>query len=289
MEPLIRDIADTARWVAIFRAEETERPDAIFHDPFARRLAGERGEQIAHAIEFSTKNSWSFVARTFLFDEFIHQHVKLGFDTIINLAAGLDTRPYRMDLPSSLQWIEIDFAGIIHYKEAILAGEKPRCHLQRISLDLSGRNTRLELFKQLGNKAKKALIVSEGLIAYLDENETGELAADLSLQQSFQRWVFDLMSPGLLAMAQKEMGSFLKEANAPLKFAPDAGEGFFEPYGWKAMESRSKLKTAAILKRLSDEMMVYAAYPEPEGPKGVFPWSGVCLFENFAAAGYSEL
>src|SRR5450432_2434646 len=69
MEPLVNTIADTALWVAIFRADESERPDAVFHDPFARHLAGKRGEMIADKIEFSRTNSWSFVARTFLFDE----------------------------------------------------------------------------------------------------------------------------------------------------------------------------------------------------------------------------
>lgn len=280
MEPLIRNIADTARWVAIFRAEESERPDAIFHDPYARLLAGERGEKIANAITFSQKNSWSFVARTFLFDEFIKQHVEAGFDMVVNLAAGLDTRPYRMNLPASLKWIEVDLPEMISYKETILAGEKPNCLLQKVQMDLTDRKARLELFRQSGNKSDKALIVAEGLIGYLDEEEAGALAQDLSGQHSFKRLVFDMMSPGLLTMAQKEMGSFLKEANAPLKFVPEEGEGFFLRYGWKSFESKSKLKTAAILKRLSDEMMVYAAYPEPEGPKGSFPWSGVCLFEN---------
>src|SRR6266550_8482530 len=108
MKPLVENISDTARWVAVFRAEESERADAVFHDPYARRLAGEKGEQIANAMEFSRKNSWSFVARTFLFDEFIKQHIEQGFDTIINLAAGLDTRPYRMNLPASLKWVEVD-------------------------------------------------------------------------------------------------------------------------------------------------------------------------------------
>ena len=51
-EPLIRDISDTARWMAVYRARESERPDAVFTDPFARRLAGERGEQIANAMPF---------------------------------------------------------------------------------------------------------------------------------------------------------------------------------------------------------------------------------------------
>ena len=280
-ESLIQNISDTAKWVAVFRAEESERPDAIFHDPYARRLAGERGEQIANAMEFSRQNSWSFVARTFLFDEFIKQHVGQGFDMVVNLAAGLDTRPYRMDLPSSLNWIEVDLPGIMNYKQTILAGEKPNCRLRSIQLDLSDREKRVELFEQLNNECKKALIVSEGLIAYLDEDEVGALAKDLSDQKNFKRWVLDLMSPGLFATLQKETGfQLLKESNVPLKFAPEEGEGFFLRYGWKHLESKSKLKTAAMLKRLNDEMMTYASYPEPEGPKGQFPWSGDCLFEN---------
>ena len=109
MNQLVENISDTARWVAIFRAEESERPDAVFHDPFARSLAGEKGEQIANAIEFSRKNSWSFVARTYLIDEFVIQHVEQGYDMIVNLAAGLDARAYRMQLPKNLR----DIHGIL--------------------------------------------------------------------------------------------------------------------------------------------------------------------------------
>src|SRR6478736_3756609 len=125
MGPLIRNISDTAKWVAIFRADESERPDAVFHDPFARRLAGKQGEEIANNIGFSRENSWSFVTRTFLFDEFIKQHVEQGYDMIINLAAGLDARPYRMQWPASLQWVEVALPGILNYKTSVLANEKP--------------------------------------------------------------------------------------------------------------------------------------------------------------------
>jgi methyltransferase (TIGR00027 family) len=281
MEPLIENISDTAKWVAIFRAEESERPDAIFRDPFARKLAGTKGEEIANAMEFTRKNSWSFVARTFLFDEYIKQHVEQGYDMIVNLAAGLDTRAYRMELPSSLKWVEVDLPGILDYKKSILANEKPKCQLRTIQLDLADRNERIELFNRLNNECGKALIVSEGLIGYLDASEVGALAKDLSGQENFKRWVLDMMSPGLFAMLQKETGfQLLKESNVPLKFAPAEGERFYESYGWKHLESKSKLKTAAALNRLNDEMKGYAAYPEPEGPKGDYPWSGVCLFEN---------
>src|SRR2546423_15569823 len=99
----IRDISDTARWVAVYRARETERADAAFRDPFARRLAGERGEQIAAAMPFAEKNSWPFVARTWLIDQMIAEQIGQGADMVINLAAGLDARPYRMELPASLR------------------------------------------------------------------------------------------------------------------------------------------------------------------------------------------
>ncbi len=280
MPPLIRNISDTARWVAVFRADESERPDAVFHDPFARKLAGERGEQITDAITFSRTNSWSFVARTYSFDEIIRLHVQEGFDMIINLAAGLDTRPYRMSLPATLQWIEIDFPEMISYKRDMLSRETPNCKLESIQLDLSDQKARIELFDKLNSRCTKALIVAEGLIGYLDAGEAAALADDLSTQQNFKHWVFDMMSPGLFAMVQKEMGSFLKDANAPLKFAPTEGEGFFLPHGWRSLESRSHLKVAAKLNRLSAEMLSYAAYPEPAGPKGDIPWAGVCLFEN---------
>src|ERR1700683_3089968 len=46
-DALIRNVSDTARLVAVDRAVESERPDALFRDPFARRLAGERGARIA--------------------------------------------------------------------------------------------------------------------------------------------------------------------------------------------------------------------------------------------------
>jgi methyltransferase (TIGR00027 family) len=280
MSSLIQNISDTARWVAVFRAEESERPDAVFRDRFARRLAGEKGEQIANAIEFSRQNSWSFVARTYLFDEYIKQHVEQGYDAIINLAAGLDARPYRMDLPSSLKWIEVDLPGIILEKEKILADEKPNCELKRIPLDLSDQKDRLELFKKLNKEIDKALIVSEGLMIYLTTEEAATLALDLSAQKNFRRWLFDMVSPGLLLLAKERMGPALEGSYAEFQFAPAEGEAFFLKYGWKNLESKSKLKTAAILNRLNEEMMKFAAIPEPEGPKGQFPWTGACLFEN---------
>src|SRR5438094_10464507 len=89
-------ISDTARWVAVYRAMESERPDAIFKDPFARRLAGAQGEAIVQALPQGRTWAWPMIVRTAVFDEMILRTVSAdGVGTVMNMAAGLDTRMFR--------------------------------------------------------------------------------------------------------------------------------------------------------------------------------------------------
>src|SRR5216110_1672108 len=190
-EPVIRDISDTARWVAVYRARESERPDAVFRDPYARALAGDRGEQIANALPLGQQNAWAWTARTYLFDRHVTQQIAAGADLVLNLAAGLDARPYRMDLPPSLRWIEVDLPEILDYKEEMLAAEKPVCALERVRLDLSDVSGRRALFDRLSGRATKALIITEGLVIYLTAEAAGALAEDLARARAFERWLLD--------------------------------------------------------------------------------------------------
>jgi methyltransferase (TIGR00027 family) len=277
-EPLIRNISDTALWVAAYRARESARPDALFNDPFARRLAGERGEQIANSMPYQGKNAWPFAARTYLFDQFIAAQIRAGVDTVINLAAGLDTRPYRMPLPVSLKWIEVDLPEILAYKEEILSLDTPACSRECIRVDLSDAGARRDLFADLGRRVESALVVTEGLLVYLSPEDAGSLARDLSAQPSFKFWLNDIASPGLLAMMQKQMSSHLNASGAAMNFGPEAGPDFFLPFGWKPVEVRSLLKTAAQLRRLPFFLRLAALLPESSGKQGSRPWSAVCLF-----------
>lgn len=277
-EPLIRNISDTALWVAHYRAVENDRLDRAFEDPFARRLAGKRGEEIAGSTSFLKNTAWPFIARTWLIDKIVTEHVKQGFDMIINLAAGLDTRPYRLSLPASLQWIEVDLPEILRYKEEVLQNEKPRCQLERVTLDLSDRSQRERLFQRLGSQAQKGLIITEGLLIYLKREQVIQLAQDLVAQASFQRWVTDLSSPGLLELMNRKMGSALNRANAPFQFAPEEGPQFFEKHGWKKLEVHSMLKTAGKLNRLPMMLRVMSSLLGGKKPNPRRPWSGVCLY-----------
>lgn len=278
-EPLIRNVSDTALWVAVYRAQETERPDAHFRDPFARRLAGERGEQIAQSMSHGRDNAWSMITRTCLADDLIYGQIKDGVDMVINLAAGLDSRPYRMQLPATLKWIEVDLPEILAYKTEILRDEKPVCSLERIPLDLSNSPARRELFADLGRRANKILVNCEGLLIYLDREEVAGLAQDLAAHPAFQSWILDLASPGLLRMLAKRMHKQLNQT-APFKFAPPEGPDFFIPCGWKPVDVRSLLKNAARLKRLAPFMRLIALLPETQKSRRDRPWAAVCLFKK---------
>ena len=274
----VRNVSDTARWAAYFRAQETARPDALFRDRFAERLCGQHGVDIANTLPDGNKHAWAWVTRTYLFDQFINQELQRGADLVLNLAAGLDARPYRMELPASLQWIEVDLPEILAYKEEVLKNEKPSCVLERVRLNLADGDARRTLFAALNLRAKKILVLTEGLLIYLSEEEVAALARDLANGASFQRWIMDFGSPGLLKMMQKTTGRHLSKVGAPFKFAPVEGATFFRPYGWAPMAVKAILQTAAKFKRPPFLLRLLARLPERKGPAGNRPWSGVCLF-----------
>lgn len=283
-EPPIQSISDTARWAAAFRALETARPDGLFRDPLAERLAGQRGAEAIRTMPSGKRHAWAWTTRTVLFDRFIAAKLGQGVDAVVNLAAGLDARPYRLDLRKSLRWYEIDLPALLDYKATVLRGEKPHCALERVSLDLSDTSARRELLQHIQDTAKNVLVLTEGLLIYWSPEEVAALARDLAGLPHFQSWITDLASPGVLRMLQKNIGKPLNEAGAPLRFGPAEGVAFFEPFGWRAAEVQSSLKTAAKLKRLPFFLRFMALLPDSKGPPGNRPWSGVCLLERRTGA-----
>jgi methyltransferase (TIGR00027 family) len=246
----ISSVSDTARWVAMYRAMESERPDALFHDPYARRLAGLAGEQILDSIPQGLRWAWPMVVRTAVMDEIVLRLVSQeGVDTVLNLAAGLDARPYRLDLPSELRWIDVDLEGILAYKEAALAGERPRCRVEFVRADLTDHATRRGLFQRLGAEAKRALVITEGLLVYLTREDVTALATDLAAQRAFRWWLIDLASPALLQFLSRTWGKQLRSGNAPMQFAPAEGTAFFAPAGWVEAEYRPMFEEAIRLRR----------------------------------------
>ena len=245
----ITHISDTARWVAFYRAMETERPDAIFHDPFARRLAGPEGEEIVRTLKRGRQTAWAMIVRTKIFDEIIQDRVTQGIDLVLNLAAGLDARPWRLDLPQGLTWVDADLPGILDYKRSALRDEKPRCHYEAVAVDLTDAAARQSVFARFGGSHRRVLVITEGLLIYLEPAQVTELARALHSQPSFRWWLTDLASPRLLRIIARSWGNALERGNAPFKFGPAEGTAFFEPLGWHEVAFRSSLEEAHRLDR----------------------------------------
>jgi methyltransferase (TIGR00027 family) len=280
----ISNVSDTARWVAMYRAMESERPDALFHDPYARRLAGTTGEQILASMPQGRRWAWPMVVRTAVMDEVIMRLVRgQGVDTVLNLAAGLDARAYRLDLPRDLHWIDVDLEGILSYKQAALAGEQPRCRVEFVRADLTNQTARRSLFQRVGAQAKRALVIAEGLLVYLKPDDVTALAQDLSAQVAFRWWLIDLGSPALQQFLSRTWGNQLRAGNAPMLFFPEEGTAFFAPAGWGEAEYRAIFEEALRLQRAPRMAWVWqllALFASKKRREQFKRFSGVVLLEN---------
>ncbi|MGY4102954.1 class I SAM-dependent methyltransferase [Nocardia sp. R16R-3T] len=280
-EALISNVSDTARWVATYRAMETARADALFRDPLAERLAGERGYAIVAAASPMMRNGWPVVTRTKIIDDLIATAIAEGCDRVLNLAAGLDTRPYRLDLPADFVWVEADLPALTAEKEAALADEKPRCALIRRGVDLADPaapaqflDWALGALEPENSPAAKALVLTEGLLMYLEEATVRTIAAALS-RPEIRWWVMDVT----MEMPRIRRNSMFE--NAPLKFEPHNGVAYFEELGWHPREIEHLLLHARKLHRAPWYLrpFTYFRQPDPRKP-GRSPWSGIVRFER---------
>lgn len=247
--PVMEEVSDTARWVAYYRALESERPDALFHDPWARRLAGERGRVMAERMA-KVALPWAIAVRTKVYDELILQAIERDQATaVVNLAAGMDARPYRLELPRSLHWIEVDLPRIIEAKNRTLANQSALCAVERIGLDVADRNAVCALLDRVAGQHSAIVVVAEGLLAYLDERIVGALATDLHSRPAIRSWVLEAALPEVLERNQRAWSKQFDKAGAAMTFAPTSGLHHFGQYGWAVRTRRSCLLEARRLGR----------------------------------------
>ena len=277
-EHTITHVSDTARWTALHRATESARPDALFSDPLAERLAGEQGRAIAANVPWRNRSGWWLVARTKSIDDAIANALASGCDRVLNLAAGLDTRPYRLDLPDELTWIEADLPKLLAEKAQLLADETPRCRLTRTAVDLSIPHARDAFFNDALDGATKAFVLTEGLSMYLEAADIAALSGAIK-RPEVAWWMLDFAFPGLKTQINKNIAGISQ--NAPFKFAPENGLAFFEDLGWRTIEAESVLEAAHRLHRLPIWMrpLVWLPRSDLRHPGGK-PTSAVALLTH---------
>jgi methyltransferase (TIGR00027 family) len=231
----IQDVSETALMVAVWRAQENDHPNPLYRDPFALKLAGERGKEIIARFSKTRMmmSCWMMAIRTRIIDELIEQAAANGVDTVLNLGAGLDTRPYRLNLPENLRWIEADYPHIIALKESRLAAERPVCRLTRIPCNLTAPEARQALLSTVAGDTKQTLVLTEGVIPYLTVSDVAALADELHAQPAFHFWIVDYFAPCVRQFWQREARKHRME-NAPFRFDPQDYFAFFAQHGWRS-------------------------------------------------------
>ncbi len=283
MSDLIQHVSDTSVWVAHYRAMESEREDSLFKDPFAKILVGDRSGEFEKMKSEATKwTRWTVVIRTYIIDRMIQDLISKRVTTFVNLGAGLDSRPYRLNLGSQIQWIEVDFPHVIEHKRSLLEKFTPTCHLERVGLDLSKWEARQVLFKDLSAKYSNIAVLTEGVLPYLTESQVAELSEDLTAHMGFRYWIGEYLSPKSYRYL-KDPKRMKALKNAPFSFYPEDWMGFFESRGWKLSQAQYFTEVSEYLGRPSPMPKFFKILEFVFGKKWALPFkrmSGFLLWER---------
>jgi len=264
----ITHVSDTALMVAAVRAHENELEDAYFRDPFAARLAGERGVAILNAMPYANVARFGLAVRTRLIDDLLLETLA-GFciTTVLSVGCGLDTRPRRLEFPRDLRWIEIDFADVLDYKERLMSGETPHCRRERLIADLNHRSQRRVMYEAAG--VGPSLMITEGVLMYLPAATVEGLAAEVP-STSVAHWISDITTTGF----RRALGGG-PDTMSPIRQvqASDALEGeqileVLNRHGWETGSHRSYITDVAFTGPRILRQMGGAAPPLPPFPAG---------------------
>ncbi|MDD4867329.1 MAG: class I SAM-dependent methyltransferase [Mycobacterium sp.] len=173
-------VGSTALFVATARALEAQKPDPLAVDPYAEVFCRAVGGRWADVLDGKDPGNClktadfgeHFVdfqgARTRYFDEYFRRAAGAGVRQVVILAAGLDSRAYRLGWPAGTTIFELDRPPVLDFKREVLAGRgvQPRAERREIAVDL--REDWPQALRDNGfDPARPSAWIAEGLLIYL--------------------------------------------------------------------------------------------------------------------------
>ncbi len=226
----------TSRWTAGVRARESRREDRLYNDPWAAALAGPEGEEwVEHR---SGDNGASITIRTRFFDDFLQRVTnEHQIRQVVLMAAGLDTRAYRLHWPEQTQLFELDQPEVLRYKKQVLsaAGAQAACERHVVEVDLPGSWTD-HLVKAGFDVQQPSAWLLEGFLHYLPNENITRIFNDISGLAAPGSWLgFDTINSAMLTSQwTRQFVQALADAGVPWFGTIDEPEEFLRPMGWEA-------------------------------------------------------
>jgi len=190
--------------MAAARARETERADRLFCDPLAAVLAGPEGFGWLQDMEAAAGSDLARqypVIRTRFFDDFLlDASQRLGVRQVVLVAAGLDTRAFRLPWPTDTRLYELDLPAVLYVKDDTLgkAGATPNCERVTVAVDLQDATWPQRLLARGYRPEKPSVWLVEGLLYYLARPSVHALLGQVgSLTAVDSLLGLDLMNRGL--------------------------------------------------------------------------------------------
>jgi methyltransferase (TIGR00027 family) len=226
----------TARWTAAVRAAESTRADGLCHDPWAAALAGEEG--LAWMAQRPADRMAPIALRTRFFDDFLQRitcdhHI----DQVVMVAAGLDTRAFRLDWPAGTHIFELDHASVLEHKAQVLqqAGAEPSCARSAIEVDLGGAWAE-QLIAASFSPQNPSLWLLEGLLFYLSDEHLQRILDEVtSLAAPGSFLAFDVVNHLTLTHPlTRDWLDMQARSGAPWLGALDDPVAYLSDRGWQA-------------------------------------------------------
>jgi len=274
MEPSV-SLGATAYWTASVRAMENARADPLFNDPWAAALAGEEGA--AWIAGRAAESVVPIVLRTRFFDDWLQRIVaEDALRQVVLLAAGLDTRAYRLDWPEGTHFYEIDQPAVLQHKAQVLAGAgaQPTCQRTAIAADLAG-DWEKKLVAAGFEVHSPAAWLLEGFLLYLTSEQLLRIldqVADLAAPGS---WIgFDIANGAMLTHPLTQSWVQMQaHSGAPWIGTLDDPVGYLAARGWQT-----------TLTQAGEPDVNYGRWPYP-----VFPVGAAELPHNWLVTAQKEV
>ncbi|WP_432590359.1 SAM-dependent methyltransferase [Streptomyces sp. HD1123-B1] len=256
----------TAFLTATGRARATADPDSALDDPFAARFADLCPATI-RGVTRHTAGTSVVVARTMLIDRMLSEvFTREDVDVCVNLGAGFDARPYRMDWPSHCRVIEVDSAPVLDLKDRLLPSADAEVPVARLRADLrdTGRLAGLLLPRTTG---RRCVILAEGLLTYLPGDAVRELATCLARLGTGASWICDVLS----ASSARSLTQASRAAGTPLELHGLTDLSVFDAAGWQCeqlelLPSARLTATAPTASRMLPDSVLRLCHGEDIAP-----------------------
>ena len=234
-------LASTAHWTAAVRAMENDRADRLFADPWAAALAGEQG-----AVWLAQRPADSvipIVLRTRFFDDFLKRLTsEEAIQQIVLLAAGLDTRAFRLTWPVGTQVFELDQPAVLQYKEQVLRSLDALPACGRISIEVDLTSTWQAALVQAGfDPGRPSGWLLEGFLFYLPTEHITNILDEVSNLAAPGSWLgFDIINSIVLTSPWTRTWVDMQACyGAPWIGSLDDSPAFLGERGWEVVLSQA--------------------------------------------------